>query len=206
MIPGIEEPTMTTGAARDLSDDTVEIELTGEQGLALSRAAEASGARAPHDESGAVMPVSEYKNSPSERTARIDFAANVTFAAVVLILAVVFLWPAPARHPPAPAVVSIAPLAAVTPPAPVVPQGAPVRIANAFDGTEVFEFPHGTTDSDARKAVAELLLSRARDRRAEAGVLRRAASLQVNRGAALEQPELVTRLLVRAKEPLNGTN
>jgi hypothetical protein len=169
-------------------------------------AAEASGANAPRDEPDAVVPASEY-NSPSERTARIDFAANVTFAVVVLGVAVVFLWPASARHPAAPAVVRIAPPAAVIPPAPVEPQGAPVRIANAFDHTEVFEFPHGTTEPEARKAVAELLLSRARDRGAEAGVLRRAASLQADRrGAALEQPELVTRLLVRAKEPLNGTN
>jgi hypothetical protein len=82
-----------------------------------------------------------------------------------------------------------------------------VRIKNAFDATEVVEFPHGTTESEVREAVAELLLSRARDRRAERLALRRAGNLQPDRGAAVQQPDVfVTRLLARAKEPLNGTN
>jgi hypothetical protein len=40
----------------------------------------------------------------------------------------------------------------------------PVRFINPFDATEVFEFPAGTPQSDARQAVAEFLLKRARDR------------------------------------------
>jgi hypothetical protein len=205
MISGSEGPT-TAGPAHD-SSDTIELELTGEQGLALSRAAEAARATARPDQSGAVLSVPEHENFTSGRTARIDFAANVIFTVVaVLGVAVVFLWPASHRHPPAPAVTSTAPLAAVTP-AGTEPQGAPVRIKNAFDATEVFEFPHGTTESEVREAVAELLLSRARDRRAERLALRRAGNLQPDRGAAVQQPDVfVTRLLARAKEPLNGTN
>jgi hypothetical protein len=42
-----------------------------------------------------------------------------------------------------------------------------VRVTNPFDATEVFEFPAATTKTDAREAVAELLLQRARDRRAQ---------------------------------------
>ncbi len=42
----------------------------------------------------------------------------------------------------------------------------PVRIANPFDATEVFEFPPGTSLEYAREAVAEFLLDRARDRHA----------------------------------------
>ncbi len=208
MIPGIEEPT-TAVPARDASDDTVELELTSEQGLALSRAAESAAATARSEESHRVLPVPEYASSASGRTARIDFAANVTFAVVVLGVAVAFLWPTSDRRPPpAAAVASIAPRAQVTPAAePAEPQGAPVRVTNAFDATEVFEFPHGTTETAARQTVAELLLSRARDRRAEGPVLRRVASLQPDRGAAVQQPELVvTRLLAREKEALNGTN
>ena len=73
---------------------------------------------------------------------------------------------------------------------------------NAFDATEVFEFPHGTSQSEAREAVAELLLSRARDRRAEGVALRRADNLQPDHGATVQQRDvLVTRLLVPAKEP-----
>ena len=40
----------------------------------------------------------------------------------------------------------------------------PVRFANPFDPTEVFEFPPGTSPEYARKAVAEFLINRARDR------------------------------------------
>ena len=77
-----------------------------------------------------------------------------------------------------------------------------MRIKNPFDATEVFEFPHGTTESEAREAVAERLLSRARDRRAEGLALRRASNLQPDRSAAVQQPEVfVTRSLGRAKEP-----
>jgi hypothetical protein len=201
MIPGSEGPT-TAGSAHDSSDDTIELELTGEQELALSRAAEAARATARPDESGPVLSVPEYENFASRRVARIDFVCNVTFAVAVLGIAVASLWPASDRQPPAPAVTSVAPLAEVAPAGPAEPQGAPVQIRNAFDATEVFEFPHGTTESEAREAVAELLLSRARDRRAEGLALRRAGNLQPGRGAAVKQPEVfVTRLLARAKEP-----
>jgi hypothetical protein len=44
------------------------------------------------------------------------------------------------------------------------PQGPPVRYANPFDQSEVFEFPHGTTRAAARDAVAEILLQRAAER------------------------------------------
>jgi len=40
----------------------------------------------------------------------------------------------------------------------------PVRIANPFDETEVFEFPAGTTDAEARAAMTEVLMERARER------------------------------------------
>jgi hypothetical protein len=202
MIPGSEGPT-TAGSAYDSSDDTIELELTGEQELSLSRAAEAARATARPDESGPpVLSVPEYESFASRRVARIDFVCNVTFAVAVLGIAVASLWPASDRHPPAPAVTSAAPLAEVAPARPAEPQGAPVQIRNAFDATEVFEFPHGTTESEAREAVAELLLSRARERRAEGMALRRAGNLQPDRGAAVQQPEVfVTRLLARAKGP-----
>jgi hypothetical protein len=37
-------------------------------------------------------------------------------------------------------------------------------VRNPFDATEVFEFPAETTKTEAREAMAELLLKRARDR------------------------------------------
>jgi len=205
MIPGPEGPT-TAGSAHDSSDDTIEVELTGEQQLALSRAAEAARTTVRPDESGPVLSVPEYENFASRRTARIDFVCNVTLAVAGLGLAVAFLWPASDRHlptpAPAPTVTRAAPLAEVAPGAPAEPQGAPVRIKNPFDATEVFEFPHGTPESEAREAVVERLLSRARDRRAEGLALRRASDFQPDRGAAVQQPEVfVTRSPTRGKEP-----
>jgi hypothetical protein len=80
-----------------------------------------------------------------------------------------------------------------------------VRIANAFDATEVFEFPQGTTDAAARKAVAELLLNRARERRAERLAARHTHNLQAVRTSSV--PEVfVTRMLEGSKSPLSGTN
>jgi hypothetical protein len=206
MILGSEGPT-TAESAHDSSDDTIELDLTGEEQLALSRAAEAAQATARPDESRPVLSVPEYKNSAFKRTGRIDFVCDVIFAVAVASITVGFLWPAPDRHPadlrpPAPAVASAAPLAKVAPAGPAEPQGAPVRIKNAFDATEVFEFPPGTTESESREAVAELLLSRASDRRAEGLALRHAGNRQPDRGTEIQQPEvLVTMLLARAKEP-----
>jgi hypothetical protein len=55
---------------------------------------------------------------------------------------------------------------------------APVRFRNPFDATEVFEFPAGTSDADARDAVAALLLKRAQERQqAERAKRRRSPSL-----------------------------
>ena len=48
------------------------------------------------------------------------------------------------------------------------PVGEPVRVANPFDATEVFEFPAGTSEADAREAIAGFLIDRA-SRRAVAG-------------------------------------
>jgi hypothetical protein len=44
------------------------------------------------------------------------------------------------------------------------PAPPPVKFVNPFDATEVFEFSPGVSETEARDAVAEVLLSRARDR------------------------------------------
>jgi hypothetical protein len=41
------------------------------------------------------------------------------------------------------------------------PVGEPVRVANPFDASEVFEFPAGTSEADANEAVAGFLIERA---------------------------------------------
>jgi hypothetical protein len=52
----------------------------------------------------------------------------------------------------------------ISEPAEPAPQAAPVRYANPFDASEVFELPAGTSRSAAREAVAEMLLQRALER------------------------------------------
>ena len=44
------------------------------------------------------------------------------------------------------------------------PQPQTVRFSNPFDSAEVFEFPAGTSEADARQAVAETLMQRAQER------------------------------------------
>jgi hypothetical protein len=51
-------------------------------------------------------------------------------------------------------------------------QTPPVRFANPFDKTEVFDFPAGTTRHEARAAVAEILRQRAIERQ-ESGAINR---------------------------------
>lgn len=53
--------------------------------------------------------------------------------------------------------------------------GEPVRVANPFDASEVFEFPAGTSEADAREAVAGFLIERA-TRRGAVGAHKHAGS------------------------------
>ncbi len=46
----------------------------------------------------------------------------------------------------------------------IAPPGPAVKFRNPFDASEVFEFPAGTTQMEARHAVRETLLQRARER------------------------------------------
>ena len=46
------------------------------------------------------------------------------------------------------------------------PDQDPVRFANPFDASEVFEFPAGTTEAEAQQAIAGFLMERAVSRQA----------------------------------------
>jgi hypothetical protein len=197
MIQGFDGK--SAGCAHDSIDATIELELTREQQLALSEAACAS---AGPDESDSVSGAPDYDHFAFRRTARIDTVCNVTFAVAVLAVAVASLWPASGRYRPAPPVIRSAPLVTAAPVVPTEPPGVPVRIRNAFDATEVFEFPPGTPESEAHDTVAELLLSRARERGAVELTLRRAGTPHPERDATGQASEVVvTRLLARAKDP-----
>lgn len=59
--------------------------------------------------------------------------------------------------------------AAETPPPPSV-DTVRVKLINPFDATEVFEFPPNTSETEARQAVAHVLLQRAHERQIAAKI------------------------------------
>lgn len=136
-------------------EDTIELELSADEMRRLSRAAK---------EAQAFSPVRGGK-----RRFRLW---PMTLAAALVGIAAIIAWrPGPPprivpRIAPTPAVASTPPVASE--PAvlaqPQEPQGPPVRVKNPFDATEVFEFPAGTTQAEARQKIADLLLQRAVDR------------------------------------------
>jgi hypothetical protein len=104
--------------------------------------------------------------TPAKRRRNASVAV-IASVAVGSILSVGMAW---LGTSPAPAVHLVPPVVADThvpePPAPpaLVADMPAVHFANPFDAAEIFEFPAGTSETDAREAVAELLLERARDR------------------------------------------
>ena len=53
----------------------------------------------------------------------------------------------------------------------------PTQFTNPFDASEVFEFPPGTPKDAARETVAEILLERANERRAQIRTLKHSPHL-----------------------------
>jgi hypothetical protein len=151
----------------DDDEDTIELELTAEEMRRLSPPA------------------------PKTLTARGGYRVwSVPLAAALAGAAVSFaLRPSPPRYiapriaasptpeaapatispPPAPAALVQLPTSPVSQVSQVsqVRQGRRVRVTNPFDPQEVFEFPAGTTQVEARQKVSELLLQRAVDRRGQ---------------------------------------
>lgn len=105
---------------------------------------------------------------PERLTTRIAFGLCALIAAATLVAALrmyIPLFSAPAIPSAPPSIDATlsrwAPAAAdEVESAPAVP----VRVANPFDASEVFEFPQGTPTAEARAAMAEILLQRARER------------------------------------------
>jgi hypothetical protein len=138
------------------SQSAIEFELSAEELLVLSRC------RVPNREEPAVA---RARTAPMRtwRRAAIAIALSVVVAALICGIAkrqpstsarrTVMAMSAQADKP---ALESAFSASASRP--------MPVRFANPFDATEVFEFPPGTTPQYAREAVAEFLIDRARNR------------------------------------------
>ena len=161
--------------SRPQDEDTIELELSVEQMCTLSRADEVSQLdpvpvpsteeslpKLPPPAQGAAA-LQGRTRSKGSRVARIAVVSSIVAASIVLS-GIAYL-----ATPPAPPVQIVADTGSdsTVPEAPAPPpaDNEAVRFKNPFDAKEVFEFPSGTTESEAREAVAELLLQRARERR-----------------------------------------
>ena len=178
-----------------LSDDTVELELTQDELLGLSRAAEASEP-APAPSSSVAAPAPQIRptgrpdpiaipfqdgSRPSGRGMAWNVAAVIAFA-VFDWWGVNHLFGVQAAQPAMAATHRSSEIVPMVSPA--TSQPALVRVPNPFDATEVFEFPAGTSAADSREKVAELLLQRARTRRGQPVGIRPATKLRAAKYAA----------------------
>jgi hypothetical protein len=196
----IAEPEVSAraGSAREPGEDTVELELTAPQQLEVSQAVNAA-ARPPE-----IVPGKPAHDSfVCRRTERIDFVSTLTFTALVLGITAASGWRALVGQPtvPAPAV-AIAVRLAPAPEPNEQPQGPAVQVINPFDATEVFEFPAETTESEARNAIAELLLQRAGERRRLGLNLRRASNRHQPPPITADNPPDV--FVTKSSGPANG--
>jgi len=149
-----------TGGLTDAQwEDTIELELGAEQMLALSRADAAIRSNL------VPVPSTEKSFSNAPKDERDAWPAVILCISVVSVLsgAITYLATTPALPAYVGANAVIRP-AAPEATAPLSADKAPVRFTNPFDATEVFEFPSGTSEAEARQAVADLLLQRAQDR------------------------------------------
>jgi hypothetical protein len=110
--------------------------------------------------------------SPGDYAGKLPVLAQaLAYPAITLVVAALLMGVAVEGYPLTvrPLVTSTAAISRAAPIIPASPASAPlpVRFANPFDATEVFEFPPGTSETEAHDAVAGLLMKRAQDRRAD---------------------------------------
>jgi hypothetical protein len=156
-IPGASEED-SAEFAHDTGDDTIELALTEDDMLALSRAAEEEHFETSPGRSEVVATGAYLRDRRSRRwmpalTASIlGIVISVALGVVAHRISTVTITAPSEAERPAEA------------------QDSPVRFSNPFDASEVFEFPPGTSDEQARQSVAAVLLQRARDRQVAEGV------------------------------------
>ena len=155
----------------DPGEDTIELELSPQDLLTLSRASEEENAPAPLLEATftCAEPAVTQVSSPRRSTPRMNGLPLARIAGVLGIAAAVMALGSAAHRPVVgrsvtPAAINLSGPAAVTTHQPAESMGPTIRIRNPFDASEVFEFSPGTSEAEARQAMAKVLLQRARDR------------------------------------------
>jgi hypothetical protein len=144
-----------SGGFTDAECDTIELELSAEQMLALSRA---DAPLRPNPLAVSSLPI-----EPKDQRGAWPAVILVVAAVSVLSGGIAYFATTPAQPVPVDGN-NVVRTATPETTAPHSADNAPVRFANPFDATEIFEFPSGTSDTEARQAVADLLLQRAHDR------------------------------------------
>jgi hypothetical protein len=176
------------------SEDTIELEPSAQQALSLSRA---NAATRPHTPPVATARKSLPTTVPADR--RGEWSAVIIVAATsVLSGGIVYLATTPAEPLRVSGNTVVRSAAAAETPLPPSVDTMRVQFINPFDATEVFEFPSNTSETEARQAVAHVLLQRAHERQKAANITlqRRKASAAdqvVPVGAIQSRPTQLTR-------------
>lgn len=135
-----------------IEETDTEIELSAQELIALSDLPQVDEPAT----SPALRPSRAAKSAPSR-----NLSLPLSLIAAVGVVGATYALMSPERANQSTADTS-QPLAQAAWPAPQqFAASEPVRFANPFDADEVFEFPPGTTEAQARDAVAEALLQRA---------------------------------------------
>jgi hypothetical protein len=155
-------------------DDTAEFQLSEDELLRLSQAAEAAQLRSAETLPAVVAPKPAVRLrdavQPMRQRPRKTVAGWLGAAAVYAAFMAFAWWGVaaiPVQQTPQ-AVAAKIPTAIIH--RTVMPASTPpatVQVRNPFDATEVFEFPAGTTDAESHAQVAKLLLQRAHEREAQ---------------------------------------
>ena len=162
----VADQSCSIGNADEANVDTLELELNPDEMRALTRAAalRQEGATRPIDPPARPSPVTPAAACELNRVA-VQIAVAITLAVAevggVWRLSSVSYAPVPTTAAAAEVRVPAGQPSALIPPS----EGARMMFTNPFDPSEVFEFPAGTSETEAHDAVADLLLQRARERR-----------------------------------------
>jgi hypothetical protein len=160
----------------DPGEDTIELELSPQDLLTLSRPSEEEHAPAPLVEAMLTCadPAVTEVSSIARCAPRLDRWPLARVVGVLGIAAAVMALGSAAHRAVVgrsviTAAISRSGPAAATPRPPAESISAIVRIRNPFDPSEVFEFSPGTSEAEARQSMAKVLLQRARDRQLRSG-------------------------------------